>query len=269
MMKRYFLSAVLMLVACLWATASTTDSVEIVTPNLPTPGKAIVITPDGAEGQRFPTVYLLNGYDGDRYSWHIIRPDLPQLADQLGIVIVTTDGRDSWYWDSPVVPEMKMESFIVNDLVPYIDSHYPTKAEALYRAVAGLSMGGHGSLWLGIRHSDIWGNAGSTSGGVDICPFSKKWKMAQWLGPLEENQEVWHNHTVMGILDNLQPGQLNIIFDCGVDDFFIEVNRNLHKALLEKGIAHDYIERPGNHTRTYWRNSILYQLIFFSNCFNK
>ena len=73
----------------------------------------------------------------------------------------------------------------------------------------------------------------------------------------------------MGILDSLQPGQLNIIFDCGVDDFFIEVNRNLHQALLEKKIDHDYIERPGNHSMTYWRNSILYQLVYFSNSFRK
>ena len=93
--------------------------------------------------------------------------------------------------------------------------------------------------------------------------------MAEWLGPLDENEQVWHNHTVAGILDSLQPGQLNIIFDCGVDDFFIEVNRTLHKNLLEKGVDHDYIERPGKHNVPYWRNSILYQLIFFSNCFNK
>ena len=156
-----------------------------------------------------------------------------------------------------------------SDLVPFIVIHYPTKADAKYRAVTGLSMGGHGGLWLGIRHSDMWGNAGSTSGGVDICPFSKKWKMAEWLGSLEENEQVWHNHTVAGIIDSLQPGQLNIIFDCGVDDFFIDVNRTLHNTLLEKGVDHDYIERPGKHNVPYWRNSILYQLIFFSNCFNK
>ena len=39
-----------------------------------------------------------------------------------------------------------------------------------------LSMGGHGALWNAIRHSDIFGAAGSMSGGVDIRPFPDNWR---------------------------------------------------------------------------------------------
>ena len=38
-------------------------------------------------------------------------------------------------------------------------------------------MGGHGAMWLGIRHKDVFGAAGSTSGGVDIRPFPQNWSM--------------------------------------------------------------------------------------------
>jgi S-formylglutathione hydrolase FrmB len=98
-------------------------------------------------------------------------------------------------------------------------------------------MGGHGGLWLGIRHSDIFGSAGSTSGGVNIIPFPKNWKMADQLGDYESNKEAWRDHTVINLVPQLKPGQLNIIFDCGVDDFFFEVNNELHQALLDAILA--------------------------------
>lgn len=157
----------------------------------------------------------------------------------------------------------------MNDLVPYIDANFPTITDRSKRAITGLSMGGHGSLYLAGRHPEIFGNAGSMSGGVDIRPFPKSWKMAEWLGPYEENKELWDSHTVAGMLPQIKDANLNITFDCGADDFFAKVNDELHDAMLEQGIPHDYSSRPGKHTHTYWRNSILYHLLFFNENFNK
>jgi enterochelin esterase-like enzyme len=67
----------------------------------------------------------------------------------------------------------------------------------------------------------------------------------------------------------LKPGQLNIIFDCGSEDFFAAVNAELHQALLDAKIPHDYISRPGVHNADYWRNSILYQLLYFNEIFTR
>ena len=102
-------------------------------------------------------------------------------------------------------------------------------------------MGGHGALWLAIRHQDIFGAAGSTSGGVDIRPFPDNWDMKKQLGEYINNKEIWDNHTVINQINKLQDGKLAIIFDCGFKDFFFEVNNNLHNTLLKQGIAHDYI----------------------------
>ena len=134
---------------------------------------------------------------------------------------------------------------------------------------AGSTMGGHGAMWLGIRHHDIWGSAASMSGGVDIRPFKNRWKMASLIDPDGTNQQAWETHTAINLIPTLAKGDLNILVDCGVDDFFIEVNRDFHRALLEAGIDHDYIERPGAHTQAYWRNSVLYHLLFFHEVFNK
>lgn len=248
---------------------STADTVTLSSKYVTPPVKVTVIHPVWTgDTTRYPVVYLLNGYGGDYRSWPIIQPRLHELAQEKGIIFVCPDGRDSWYWDSPEEPDLKMESLITRVLVPMIDTNYPTIADPAYRAVSGLSMGGHGALWLGIRHPDIFGSMGSMSGGVNILPFKKKWKMEKHLGPYDENVARWEEHTVINLVPSMSPGQ-NIIIDCGVDDFFAEVNNELHEAMLLRGINHDYIVRPGGHSQDYWRNSVLYHIDFFSEAFRK
>lgn len=259
----------LVLSGIMTATAAKVDTITITTKLLPEPMTIQVITPDVKDANRkFPTTYLLNGYDGDYTSWTVIRKDLADLADKYGMVMVLPSGMDSWYFDAPANPKMKMETFFTTELVPYIDSHYPTIQDPAQRAITGLSMGGHGALWLAMRHSDIWKNGGSTSGGVNIVPFGTRWKIPKALGPNPTRQTLY-NHSVASQAAKLVPGQVNIIFDCGVDDFFHTVNANLHDQLVKAKIPHDYISRPGNHSRTYWANSLPYQLMFFNENFKK
>ncbi|MEE0978047.1 MAG: alpha/beta hydrolase family protein [Muribaculaceae bacterium] len=248
------------------------DTAVVNTKHLATPMKATVLLPDSAlknPDAKFPTVYLLNGFSGDYRNWIERVPRIKELSNRYGLILVMPDGRDSWYWDSPIDPQMQMESFFVKDLVPYIDANYPTKGTADQRAISGLSMGGHGALWLGMRHPELFKSAASMSGGVDIRPFPKNWKMAKRLGKKEDNPEVWEQHTVINLVPQLENGQINLLFDCGKDDFFAEVNENLHKSLVEHGIDHDYITRPGKHSWDYWRNSVLYHLLFFKEQFDK
>lgn len=248
---------------------STADTITVTSKYVTPEMKVTVIHPVWtADSTRYPVVYLLNGYDGDYRSWPAGQPRLNELAQEKGIIFVCPDGRDSWYWDSPEEPDLQMESFITRVLVPMIDANYPTIPDAAHRAVSGLSMGGHGALWLGIRHPDLFGSMGSMSGGVNILPFTERWKMKQHLGPYDENVERWENHTVINLVPSITPGQ-NIIIDCGVDDFFAEVNDELHQALLRRGIPHDYTTRPGRHSWDYWRNSVLYHIDFFSEAFRK
>lgn len=251
------------------ASAFRTDTITIKEYSyLPQAMKVTVITPDTQmPDEGYPSVYLLNGFGGDYKSWGIIRPDLGQLADRYGFVIVMPSGMDTWYWDAPANPKVKMESFFTDILVPHIDNNYPTDPRAEKRAITGLSMGGHGGLWLGIRHPDIWKNCGSTSGGVNIIPFPEKWKMKNALGAYSTNPDVWKNHTVINLVPEMKAGRNNIIFDCGSEDFFAKVNADLHQALLDAKIPHDYISRPGVHNAAYWANSLPYQLHYFSTKF--
>ncbi|MBS1659451.1 MAG: esterase family protein [Bacteroidetes bacterium] len=232
--------------------------------------KCVVIQPTTNTTSNLPVIYLLHGHSGSYAQWPTTAPQLSQKADQLGLIFVSPDGGyDSWYFDSPVDSTVRYETFMTKELLPYIDSHYPTIADRAHRAITGLSMGGHGALFLSIRHKDLFGAAGATSGGVDFRPFPNSWNIKKDLGTITEHPEYWDAYTVVTAVDQLQNGELKLIIDCGTSDFFLTVNRQLHQKLLEKKIDHDYIERPGGHNGAYWRNSIDYQILFFWKFFQK
>ena len=254
------------------AMAGTIDTIQIQSLQLKKLTKVVVIQPNHERNNKetYPVIYLLHGYGGDYAQWSKISSQLSKTADQLKIIFVCPDGgKGSWYFDSPIDSSIRYESYITKELVPYIDTHFPTMAVSTSRAITGLSMGGHGALYLAIRHLDLFGAAGSTSGGVDFRPFPKNWDIKQALGEFETNKDRWYDYSVMRQVEMLKNGQLSIIIDCGVDDFFMPVNRALHDKLLQLKINHDYIERPGTHNYGYWQNSIDYQIMYFQKFFQR
>lgn len=249
--------------------AAVVDTVDTYSASMKKTIKAVVITPDNyANAQALPVVYLLHGYSGNYADWITKAKGFEKAADQLQIIIVCSDGGyGSWYWDSPIDPNFKYETYVSKELVDWVDSKYKTIKNRKGRAITGLSMGGHGALYLALRHQDVFGAAGSMSGGVDIRPFPNNWDMALRLGKYSEYPERWEKNTVINMLNLLQPNSLALLIDCGTEDFFYKVNENLHQQLLYRNIPHDYITRPGAHNWNYWTNSIQYQLLFMNNYF--
>jgi len=239
------------------------DAMQKTIPNL-------VILPANYEQQTdaFSVVYLLHGAGGDYTSWSEKAPNLKQLADTYNTIIVCPDGgRTSWYFDSPVDSNMRYETYIAKELVASVDAKYKTMPSKSHRAIAGLSMGGHGALYLSFKHPTIWGAAGSMSGGVDIRPFPTNWDLSKRLGSIETAPMNWEENTVINLVPLLKNKQLKLIIDCGVDDFFFNVNLALHQKLLAQNTPHYFMTRPGSHNWDYWNDAILYQMLFFSNFF--
>lgn len=253
----------------LFVFGASVDTVDVFSLKMRKEVRCVVVSPEeNSEHIRHAVVYLLHGYSGNYASWLHIAPQIKTWVDQTGTIVVCPDGANSWYFDSPLDSSVRYETFVSSELVRYIDSNYRTVRSAKARAIAGLSMGGHGALYLAIRHPDVFGAAGSMSGGVDFTPFPENWEIKNALGNYASDSTLWKANTVLAQVDSLHDGELNIIVDCGVDDFFITVNRDLHKKLLEKKIGHDYIERPGGHTLDYWQNAVNYQLLYFQLFFN-
>ena len=232
--------------------------------------EVVIIRPSKAvKGEKCPVIYLLHGYGGHAKTWIQVRPDLPQIAEKEDIIFVCPNGGDSWYWDSPIVKESRYETFISKELITYVDKHIATIADRSKRAITGLSMGGHGAMWNAIRHQDVFGAVGSTSGGLDIRPFPNNWGMTKYIGERDKNPDVWDKHTVINQLDQLKDGNLAIIIDCGLEDFFLDVNKAVHEYLLQQQVTHEFILSSGAHNADYWKNSISYQIQFFKKFFEK
>ena len=109
------------------------DTISIDAKAVKSPSKCLVVLPqkylEQGDTAHYPVVYLIHGYGGDYTSWlKLTEPRLDSLATVHNMIFVCPDGRDSWYWDSPVVPELQMETFFTTELVPYIDNNYRTKA---------------------------------------------------------------------------------------------------------------------------------------------
>lgn len=272
MKPKFIIITFLLLVISFVSEAAKIDTIYVYSNSMSKDIPAVVVTPNKySSSKRYPVVYMLHGYSGS-YRDTFLRDDSPaeKLADALGMILVMPDGGfSSWYFDSPIDPTYRYETFISRELVSHIDKNFFTINEPKGRAVTGLSMGGHGALYLAFRHQDVFGAAGSMSGGVDIRPFPLNWDMAKRLGSYAEYPENWEKNTVINLLHLLTAGSLSIIFDCGTGDFFYQANCRLHENLLYMKIPHQFTSRPGGHDWKYWSDSVEAHLLFFNNFFQK
>lgn len=217
--------------------------------------------------RHYPVVYFLNGYSGNDQQFPEGTP-LAQLVDRYEIIAACPDGgSNNWYIDSPIHPENKYETFIWRDVVVYMDAHFRTRAASADRGITGMSMGGHGAMFIGLRHPDIFGAVASMSGGLDIRPFPDSWDITHWLGNQDQHPENWNSHTVINLLDQVTPGRQKIFFDCGTNDFFLAVNRATDKAMTRLGITHTYQEFPGGHNMAFWKIATERHMKFFHEAF--
>lgn len=251
--------------------AGQVDTMEVYSPAMHKAVKCLVIRPDAYnfQGEAYPVLYLLHGWSGNFAGWLTDAPQLRQLADTYRMLIVCPDGGyDSWYLDSPVDSMVRYDTHIALEVVPFIDHYYYTRRERTGRAIAGLSMGGHGALSLAARHADLFGAAGSMCGGVDLRPFRKNdWDLSGVLGEPRRFWANWEANSVVNLVPRLKQADIRLMIDCGLGDFFLKVNRELHCRLLEACIPHEYIERPGEHNGEYWSNAVDYQVLFFHKFF--
>lgn len=253
--------------------AARVDTLEIFSASMQKVSRCLVVLPESysTQGSPYPVLYLLHGYSGNYAGWLTEAPQLLRHADQYRMMIVCPDGGyDSWYLDSPVDSTVRYDTYISKELIAYIDQHYHTRREREGRAIAGLSMGGHGAVTLSAKHPELYGAAGSMAGGMDLRPFKKNdWDLEGVLGAPAKYWQHWEAASAVNMVEALRQGNVQLIIDCGLGDFFLETNREMHKRLSEAKIAHDYTERPGEHNRAYWSGAVDFQVLFFHKYFER
>ena len=266
--------------ACLHSKAARVDSLDIPSAAMNKTYKAAVVLPSTYSNNKkdYPVLYLLHGGGGRFSDWLSQTPDkmlVKTLADQYNIIIVMPEGEAfGWYLDSPFDPNSKFETYITKEVIQKIDNTYRTVRSNKGRVITGLSMGGHGAMYLSARHPDLFGAAGTMSGAMDMN-YSKysinddfrkmiKERFEKLLGTSDVSNEVFVKNSIITMSETIKKNGMPVIIDCGVDDFLIEINRELHRRLVYNNTPHDYAERPGAHTWEYWQSSLPYHLLFFS-----
>jgi len=262
--------------------AAKVDSLEVASSAMNKTYKAAVVLPNSYAKSKtsFPVLYLLHGAYGHFGDWLKSTPNkdlVKNLADQYNMIIVMPEGETfSFYLDSPVNKESQFETFITQEVIQKVDKTYRTISNKNGRVITGLSMGGHGALYLSARHPELFCAAGSMSGAVDMGVMLNRDSSAQVIklmepifGDKSNDIKMYEQYAVLNMLDKIKANKLPLIIDCGVDDFLIEPNKELHRRLLYNKVEHDYTERPGAHTWEYWENALPYHVLFFSKILNK
>ncbi len=226
----------------------------------------VAILPEQAQGP-FPVLYLLHGLSDDHTAW-TRRTSIERYITGVPLIVVMPDGGRSWYSDSKANPNAAYESYIINDLVGFVDSTFQTKASRGGRAIAGLSMGGYGAFKLALQHPDMFCAAVSFSGAVDMQ--SRLDSQPAWTA---EHQLIFGGNIggtredILTLLKECDPAIRPALWmSCGIEDFLIDDNRRTHETMESLGIPHFYREDPGyGHGWNYWDLMIQEALVFIRN----
>lgn len=281
-MKKIFLAIIILGLA--FQTSAQVDTIQVYSQAMDKYLKAAVVKPDSySEAEKvFPSVYLLHGGSGSFSDWHqkVTQENLLlDLANQYQVLIITPGvGPASYYYDSPLLDSVKYETYFIKELIPFIDQNYRTFNKREARAITGLSMGGHGAMMLSAKNPELFIAAGSMSGVMNIDTdlwktgpsLREERKAAQqvMLGNIQY-KSPFSEYTAVGLVKRMKENGIALLIDCGVDDFLIATNRQIHQLLLENGTPHEYTERPGAHSWEYWTEALPFHMLFIDNVFKK
>jgi S-formylglutathione hydrolase FrmB len=237
--------------------------------------------------RKYPVLYLLHGYTDDETGWTQFG-EVQKIADEemqnlavTDMIIAMPDGGLDWYVNS-YDGKTRYEDFFIQEFIPHIEKTFRAKAQKQFRAIAGLSMGGHGAFLYALKYPDMFAAA---------CPLSAAIWEENWV--IENKQEDWDR--IFGFIFGENTGEARLTehlkksmpyfllqsqpadqlkkvkwyIDCGDDDFLIEGNMDAHRIMREREIPHEFRVRDGGHTWEYWRTALPDVLKFISVSFHR
>ena len=236
----------------------------------------------------YPVTYLLHGY-GDADDGWIQFGEVNRLADDAikagkipPMIIVTPDGFTSFYINT-ADGKLNYEDFFIKELIPHIEKTYKVKAEKRFRGIAGLSMGGYGALMYALKYPNLFVASAPLSAAVwtdnDIINLNEDMfnglfgnSMGKNLKGKDRLTPAWLSNSPLAIIEKKSKEELSAVrywIDCGDDDFLTIGNAQLHIALTNKNVPHEFRMRDGAHNWTYWRTGIIDALSFIGDSFHQ
>ena len=244
---------------------------------------AVYLPPDyETSGRSYPVLYLLHGGGDDQTGWvqfgEVLNITDKAIRDGIAtpMVIVMPDantGRRGYFND--VKGEWRYEDFFFTELMPFVEKKYRIKGEKKYRAVAGLSMGGGGSFIYALHHPELFSSACPLSAATGPLSMDEAKKTLTRDNPGLADTAIsryYNRQSVLALINNIPDTLKKAVrwyIDVGDDDFLYEGNALAHIAMRKKEIPHEFRNRDGGHTWTYWRASLPAVLEFVSQGFHQ
>ena len=202
----------------------------------------VVYTPPGYDvdrDRRYPVLWLQHGMGDNQATWTVhgkaqwILDNLLAERRAQPMLIVMLDGHAAWPGAQGFGNNTEVfERDLIEDAMPFVEANYRVKAGPMYRAIVGLSMGGHQSLTIGLQHTDLFGWVGGFSSAV----------------PSRESVATALDHP------DVTNSRLKLLWiACGKNDFLLQRNREFVALLKEKGVRHEWELTAGDHSWPVWR----------------
>ncbi|MCF8295789.1 MAG: esterase family protein [Bacteroidales bacterium] len=284
-MKRYFLAIILLLPLLVLSQSQVLISQQIDSKILHQPKLYSVYLPDGfaSSTKQYPVLYLLHGLGGDETDW-IRKGQVQRTVDSLiqadlikPLVIIMPDAEDTYYMNHND-GMYQFEDFFFMELMPTVEKSYGCLGDREHRYIAGLSMGGFGSLLYALHHPELFSICGPMSAAIrtdqeiremtwDV--YGKRYGAMTGVKEGEERiTSFWNKHSILYLVDQLPANPDNSVkyyMDCGDDDYLFRGNAELYIRFMDKKIPHEFRVRNGMHTWDYWRDSLPEVLKFIFN----
>lgn len=229
-----------------------------------------------ASSRSYPVLYLLHGAWGNHKSW-VDAGNIMYITDKtinegfaVPMIIIMPDargkeenfgGRYMGYFN---YPDWRYQEFFVKELIPAMEKQFRIKSGKQYRAIAGLSMGGGGSIIFGQKYPDYFASACSLSGALIASDEAPSRDVdADFLREMKNDDPT----AFINKADTLTLSKLNGVrwyVDCGDKDFLAKGNVSFFLAMKEKAIPLEYRMRGGAHTWDYWQSGIVSVLQYIS-----
>jgi enterochelin esterase-like enzyme len=210
-----------------------------------------IYTPAGYDGntvEKYPVLYIMHGGGEDESGWatqgktDLIIDNLVAEKKAVPMIVVMPDGNmplNGFGTDALQVFEKELKECIM----PFVEKNYRVKAEAKYRALAGLSMGGVQTLYAGVNNTDIFSYLGVFSSG--------------WFQPMLTEQATSQYEFMKNNADKIN-GNLKQFWIAmgGKEDLAFKNCQTMLLKYDELKIKYTYSEYPGGHTWPVWRNNL-------------
>lgn len=225
------------------------EMVEYDSKSVGTKRKMNVYTPPGySTDKKYPILYLLHGIGGDETEWQRFAKT-NQLLDNLladnkavPMIVVMPNGRaqkndraeGNVFATAPAFAAFEKD--LLEDLIPFMESHYSVAQGRENRAIAGLSMGGGQSLNFGLGHLEAFAWVGGFSSAPNTKPAAE---LVRDPAAAKDKLKL-------------------LYLSCGNKDGLIRISQGVHGYLKEKAVPHIWNVDGHAHDATHWRNNLYY-----------